>query len=206
MENFVEYLKSQIGEKSLGYIETVSGVTKSYISKILRGERKSPPKPDTLKKLAKALPCSYEELMIASGYKENDNIKNTKMLPVLGVIPAGIPIEAIEDIEDYIDINPKFSDISMYFALKVKGDSMNPRILDGDVIIVKKQNDAETGDICVVMVNGYDATVKKIKKENSGLWLIPINPAFPTKFYSNQDITEIPVRIIGKAIEIRSNL
>lgn len=201
MLDFPKFLKLQIGNKSLGYVEKVSGVSKSYISKLLRGERDSPPKPETLKKLAKALPCSYEDLMLHSGYSTNKTV-----LPVIGRIPAGIPFEAIEDIEGYIDINPKFSNESEYFALKVKGDSMSPRILDGDVVIVKKQDDADTEDICVIMINGNDATLKKIKKKETGLLLVPLNRAYDPVFFSNAEILSLPVRIIGKVVELRGNI
>ena len=90
-----------------------------------------------------------------------------------------------------------------YFGLKVKGDSMSPNILEGDVLIVRKQEDANSGDICVVMVNGDDATVKKIKKDPKGLTLIPNNPAYDVTYFTNEEIVSIPVRIIGKVVESR---
>ena len=156
---------------------------------------------DSLNKLAKILNTSVDYIL-----KRTNNRATVFKLRVLGKIPAGIPFEAIEDIEGYIDINPKFADQSEYFALRVKGDSMSPRILDGDVVVVKKQDDADTGDVCVVMVNGYDATLKTIKKEESGIFLIPTNQAYETKFYSNADIQSLPVRIIGKVVELRGNI
>lgn len=85
-------------------------------------------------------------------------------IPVLGVIPAGTPIEAVEDILDYEDISEDMARRGNYFALKVRGDSMLPTVKDGDVVIVRQQEDAESGQICVVMINGYDATLKEIKK------------------------------------------
>ena len=91
-----------------------------------------------------------------------------------------------------------------YFALRIRGDSMEPRMHEGDVVIVRKQDDAETGDVCVVMVNGDDATVKRIKKSPEGLFLIANNPAFEPMFFSNREIDELPVQVIGKVVELRA--
>ena len=202
---FIEFLLSQIGDKTLGQIELSTGITKSYLSKVLRGERATP-KPDTLKKLSKALPCSYEELMSKAGYiddRHNEKKKGVR-IPVLGTIPAGIPIEAIEDILDYEEISEEMASRGEFFALKVRGTSMTPEITDGEIAIIRKQDDADTGDICVVMVNGYDATLKRIKKSNKGILLVPTNMLeFEPVFYTNEDIINLPVRIIGKVVETR---
>ena len=80
---------------------------------------------------------------------------------------------------------------------------MSPRILNGDVVIVRKQDDCESGDICVVMVNGFDATLKQVKKDFNGITLVPFNQEYKPMFYSNKDIAELPVRILGKVIELR---
>jgi repressor LexA len=80
---------------------------------------------------------------------------------------------------------------------------MEPRICEGDVVIVRKQEDADTGDVAIVLVNGYDATCKRIKKEAHGLTLIPNNPAYEAKYYSAEEIASLPVRIIGKVVELR---
>lgn len=90
-----------------------------------------------------------------------------------------------------------------FFGLKVKGDSMAPRIQNGDVVIVRKQDNCETGDVCVVMVNGFDATLKQVKKDYNGITLVPFNDEYRSMFYSNKDIQELPVRILGKVVELR---
>lgn len=128
---------------------------------------------------------------------------NKLLIPVLGTIPAGIPIEAIEEILDYEEIPKSMALNGDYFGLKVKGDSMSPRIQDGDVVIVRKQEDCDTGDVCVVMVNGYDATLKQIKKDYNGIMLVPFNQEYKSTFYSNKEIQETPIRIIGKVVELR---
>lgn len=166
------------------------------------------PDNQTLKKLSDILGVSIDYLLDNSQY--NPSIAKSKgiKIPVLGTIPAGIPIEAIEEILDYEEISEEMARTGEYFALKVKGDSMLPTIKDGDTVIVKKAEDAETGKICVVMINGYDATLKEIKKDPQGLYVIPHNPNsdFKPTFFSNHEIETVPVRIIGVAVEIRRSL
>jgi repressor LexA len=91
-----------------------------------------------------------------------------------------------------------------FFGLRIKGSSMEPRIRDGDVVIVRRQEDAETSDTAVILVNGDSATVKRIKKDPDGsLWLLPNNPAYDPQHYSPAEIATLPVRIIGKVVELR---
>lgn len=125
-------------------------------------------------------------------------------VPVYAAVAAGIPIEAIEDIVDYEEIDAALAATGDFFGLRIKGDSMEPRMREGDVVIVRKQDDADTGDIAIILVNGNEATVKKIKKEPSGISLIPNNPAHDIQYYSAADIASLPVRIIGKVVELRA--
>ena len=126
-----------------------------------------------------------------------------KWIPVLGRVAAGVPIEAAESILGYEEITLDMAGSGEHFALKVQGDSMEPRIAHGDVVIVRQQSDAESGDIAVVLVNGCDATVKRIKKRPDGLMLIPNNQAHEPMFYNNTEIAALPVQIIGKVVELR---
>ena len=124
-------------------------------------------------------------------------------VPVLGDVAAGVPIEAVENIVDYEEIDTALAATGEFFGLRVKGASMAPRILEGDVVIVRKQDDAETGDTAVVLVNGDSATVKKIKKMPEGIQLIPTNPAYDPMYYTAAEVEALPVRIIGRVIELR---
>ena len=94
--------------------------------------------------------------------------KNGKWIPVLGDVAAGIPIEAVENIIDWEEINSALAGTGDFFGLRIKGSSMEPRIREDDVVIVRKQEDANTGDTAVVLVNGDSATVKRIKKSRTG--------------------------------------
>lgn len=162
----------------------------------------SEPSYEALEKLASYFGVTVGYLM---GVDDRPSKKGFK-IPVLGVIPAGTPIEAIEDILDYEEIDQKLASTGEFFALKVQGDSMAPQLLPGDIIIVRQQETAENEDTVIIIVNGNDATIKRIKKEPSGVTLLPNNPAYTPTYYSNHEIETLPVKIIGKAIEIRRGL
>lgn len=128
-------------------------------------------------------------------------------IPILGRVVAGIPLEAITDIEGYEEITPKMASLGEYFALRIKGHSMEPQILDNDVVICKCQSDVESGDIAIILVNGDEATCKQIKKSPEGVTLIGFNPVvYPPHFYSNKEIETLPVNVIGKVVELRRSL
>lgn len=134
---------------------------------------------------------------------EKRSLKKNKT-PVLGKIPAGIPIEMIEDVIDYEEISDEMlKGDREYFGLKVSGDSMMPKYLDGDVLIVQKANDCESGQDCIVMVNGDDGTFKRVIKNKDGIILQPLNPNYEIKFYSNDEIEKLPIKILGVVKEIR---
>lgn len=129
---------------------------------------------------------------------------NSAVVFVYGTIPAGIPMECIEDVIDTEEIS---ADIlkggKQYFGLKIKGNSMYPDYLDGDTIILEKTDDCESGDECCVMVNGSDGTFKKVIKNENGIILQPLNSEYQPMFYTNEQIKSLPVRIIGKVVELR---
>ena len=127
-------------------------------------------------------------------------------IPVVGSVPAGIPISAIEDIVDWEDIPQDMTAGGKeYFGLKVKGDSMYPEYLDGDTVIVRKSPVCDSGDVCVVYVNGYEATLKQVKldPEDGSLTLIPRNPNYSPRTYTAAEIAELPVSICGVVVELR---
>ena len=124
-------------------------------------------------------------------------------IPVLGDVAAGIPIEAIEDIIDYEEIDENLARRGEFFGLRIKGNSMSPRIQNGDVVIVRVQQDAESGDIVIAKVNGDDACCKKLLKHNDGITLLSFNQDYEPLSFNKQDIASLPVSIIGKVVELR---
>lgn len=201
--NINKQLANAIAESGvpISKIAQKAEISRAHIYKILSGEKNV--SSVTLEKICKAINIKPSALYDG----EVERIKGYK-IPVLGTIPAGIPIEAIEEILDYEEISEEMARNGEYFALKVKGDSMLPTVKNGDVVIIKRCDDADSGKICVVMINGNDATLKEIKKGSQGLWVLPHNPdsEFKPTFFSNQEIETVPVRIIGVAVEIRRSL
>ena len=126
------------------------------------------------------------------------------LIPVLGYVRAGVPIEAVEEILDYEEISQEQARTGEFFALKIKGDSMEPKISEGDVVIVRKQSTVENGELAVVLVNGDDATVKKFYRSNNGIKLVSTNPKFDPFFYTPTEVDSLPVSVIGRVIELRA--
>lgn len=123
---------------------------------------------------------------------------------VYGRVAAGIPLEMIEDIIDTEEIPEELAKTGEFFGLQIHGDSMEPKISQGDIVIVRKQDDAESDNIVIAAVNGTDATCKRLKKYKDGIALISTNPAYEPMYFSNQEILEKPVRIIGRVVELRA--
>lgn len=126
------------------------------------------------------------------------------VINVYGRVAAGIPLEMIEDVIDTEEIPEELAKTGHFFGLQIHGDSMEPRMKEGDVVIVRQQDDAETGDTVIATVNGTDATCKRLRKFRDGIELIANNPSYAPMFYSNEEIESKPVRIIGRVIELRA--
>lgn len=122
---------------------------------------------------------------------------------IYGRVAAGIPLEMIEDIIDTEEISEKLATTGTYFGLVIKGDSMLPNICDGDVVIIRCQEDAETGDTVIATINGNDATCKRLRKYKEGIELIANNPSYDPMYFSNLEVLNKPVRILGKVVELR---
>jgi repressor LexA len=127
----------------------------------------------------------------------------TIQIPVLGEVAAGVPISAEENWIDCECISEHLAATGDFFGLKIKGDSMSPRISDGDTVIVRQQEDADSGDVVIVLINGDSATCKRLMKYAEGISLISFNPAYEPKSFTNKEIMELPVKIIGKVVENR---
>ena len=193
-------MKAQISQdelaKRLGY------KSRSTIAKIESGENDLTQK--KVAAFAKALNVSIDFLM--DGNRNENNSQGTR-IPVLGTIVAGIPITAVENIIDYEEVSQEMAKTGEYFALVVKGSSMEPKIYEGDVVIVKKQSTVDNGDIAIVLVNGNEATIKQIQRSQSGITLVGFNVAvYPPHIYTNEEIEDLPVNVIGKAVEVRRKL
>jgi repressor LexA len=125
-------------------------------------------------------------------------------IPLMERVAAGQPIEASGEVIDFEEIPLALAKTGDFFSLKVVGNSMEPKISDGDTLIVRKQDSAENGDLVIVMVNGDDACVKRLRKLKDGIMLISSNPAYDPIIYTAQEVESLPVRIAGKVYELRS--
>ena len=161
------------------------------------------PRIDKIQLLANYFDIQKSDLVENKSDKEKNN-PNSAIVFVYGTIPAGIPMECIEDIIDTEEISADMlKGNKQYFGLKIKGDSMEPDYLDSDIIIFEKVDDCENGDDCVVMVNGNEGTFKRVRKNKNGITLQPLNPKYEPKTYSNEEIENLPVKIIGVYEELR---
>lgn len=181
-----------------------TGIPKSAMSQYIKGNFE--PKQDRIYLIAKALNISEAWLMgyDVSMHREEYSKKSSIKIPVLGLVRAGIPMDAVEHIIDYEEISEEMARQGDFFALQIKGDSMEPRITEGDVVIVRKQPDVESGEIAIVLVNGDEATIKKVQKFDGGINLIPSNSAYDVMTYTNEQIEKLPIRILGKVVELRA--
>lgn len=195
-----------------------SGLSYGYIymlEKNINPKTQKPIKPtlEAIKGVAYGLDISVDDLlkMLDDDQEFIINTDNTyyndvKQIPLLGKIAAGYPTTMFADVIDYIDIPADMARGNKeLFALKTKGKSMEPNFIEGDILIFEKTENCENGQFCAVAVNGDDATFKKVTKTDTGIMLQPLNPAFETKFYTNEQIASLPVTIIGILKQIRRN-
>ena len=207
------YLKKLREEKELSTREVynLAKVSNSYLSLVENGHRR--PSAVVLKKLAPVYGVDYLELYVKAGYadlaeyEKNEMLKkigatplseiDTVKIPVLGTVKAGYNYLAEENIIDYIAFKVNGTDRENYYALNVVGDSMEPLFDDGDTVIVHKKDDFENGDNCVVLINGNEATVKQVYKGTTGIKLEAVNPYYPPRIFTEEEIKELPVKIIG---------
>lgn len=194
---FSEQLKMLRNKKRLSQAKLADelGVSASTVAMWESGERE-PKNYKTLELIADYFNVNMEVLLTGK--------LSPNKIPVLGRVIAGIPIEAVDKIIDYEEIPQSMAKNGEYFALQIKGDSMEPKFSAGDVVIVRNQEDVDNGDIAIVLVNGNEATVKKIRKFDGGINLIPTNSNYDVITYTNAQIEQLPVRIIGKVVELRA--
>ena len=204
--NFGEKIKHHRKLKKLSGEELgrMVDATKTAVSYWENGKTKSLPAYETITKLSKALGVSTEYLTGNETNIESSNLnRNVVRINVLGSVPAGVPIEAIEDIVDWEEIPAEWLKTGEYFGLRINGDSMSPKYLDGDTIILKKQPTIDSGQEAVVYVNGYDATFKKvIINEDESIILQPLNPEHaPYSVPKNESFS-----VAGVPVELRRKI
>ena len=213
MATFAERLCEALLARNMSAAELsrALGINEGTVSQYKKGLYE--PKQKRTQEIAKILNVSIAWLMGAEipmrtyefPLAVNSNKKRyAQRIPVLGRVAAGYPIEAVENIIDYEEISEEMARSGEYFALQVKGDSMLPRFADGDIVIVRKQEDIDSGDIAIMLVNGHEATIKKVQKFEDGINLIPSNPAYDVMTFTKKEIISLPVVCLGKVVELRA--
>ena len=177
------------------------GVNKSTVSNWVNGVRT--PRMDKVDMMAQFFNVDRFEIL---DDRNKSYGKQAVSIPVYARVAAGIPLEASEEIVDREEIPEKWTELGDYYGLRIRGDSMQPRIEEGDVVIVRKQSTADDGQTVIALVNGNDAVCKKLKVYKDGIALVSNNPMYPPMYFSASDTQDIPVRIIGRVVEIRGKL
>lgn len=154
-------------------------------------------------KIANYFGVSVAYLMSETDIRKQDiaSKQNKRLLPVLGTVKAGYNYLAEENVIDYIDPSMNITDPENYFGLVVKGDSMAPLFGEGDYLIVRKMDgEFNNNDIGIVLINGEEATIKKVVKTETGIELHAFNPYYPTKKFTYEEMQKLPVKIIGVVV------
>ena len=224
-----EYIRKYRGDTSLRDFADKCGISHTHLDSIEKGIDPRTGKPvkvtvETLKKIASAMNMSINDLLIQSGdVKISDLVfdnaepveisKQIIKIPVYGTIKAGTPLEAQNDIIDYINIPEEMAKGGKeFYGLKISGDSMAPTYLENDIVIFEHNEDMSivNGKDCAVMVNGFDATFKNVRLNQAGITLIPLNinnsDGYEPTFYDSKQVQNLPVKIVGIARKIERNI
>lgn len=211
--NFATNLKHLRIQSGMTQEELAKKMDKDYstIGKWELGQR-SPIMTDVIK-IADIFQVSLEKLIGSSMIYDNAEVvdmdSDIVKIPVYGTIKAGIPIESQSDIIDYIDIPKEWTrGDKKFYALKISGDSMFPKYSENDIVIFEQNDDKElyNGKDCAVMINGTESTFKKVLLNDQGIVLQPYNTAYDIMMYSNEQIEQLPIKVVGIAREKRTKL
>lgn len=194
--NRIKALREELGLKQEELANKMS-VSPSSIGMYETNKRE--PNNELILKLAQFFNVSTDYLLGKIDTRNNNIVK----IPILGTVKAGYDWLAEENIVDYITLKENIPNVGEYYALRITGDSMLPLLAEGDLVIVHDQADVESGQTAVVLINGEEATVKKVIKTKDGIELHAMNPYYPVKKFTFEDMQKIPVKIIGRVREAK---
>lgn len=135
---------------------------------------------------------------------EMDDRPDSVWIPVLGRVAAGFPNVINEETLGFEPIDYDLAESGRFFALRIAGDSMEPEIKKGATAVVRCQQDVDNGDVCIVAINGDEATCKRMQKTDNGIMLVSTNPMYLPMYFSSKDCKEKPITIIGRVMEVRT--
>ena len=177
------------------------GVTQQAVGKWEMG--RSTPDPATIARIADFFGASADYLLGCSGQRQRAAFsaggEQYVSVPIIGTVKAGYDALAFE--EDYGSAVADVHNPQEYFYLLVRGDSMEPQISDGDLALVRRQTDVESGQLAVVLIDGEEGTLKKVIKKDGAVILQPFNPAYPTQVFMGKDLENL--QVVGKVVETK---
>ena len=199
---------------SLRAFASKCGLSYTYISMLeknidYRTGKPIAPTLDSVKYISNAMNIPIDDLLKMlddeQEFKLNEDIlsNNLNVIPILGTVKAGYDWLAEENVVDYITLKESIPNIKEYYALRITGDSMLPLLSEGDIVIVHDQDDVESGQTAVILINGDEATVKKVIKTNEGIEVHAMNPYYPIKKFTYDEMNSVPVKIIGRVKEAK---
>ena len=195
----IRRLREQLGKSQTAFADMIN-VSKQTLYKYENNIITNIPS-DKIEAIAVACNSTPAYIM---GWDEKSHAYKTVMIPLLSSVSCGSGCLAEENIEGYVDFPESLSKTGDFFALTVKGDSMEPDLRNGDIVIVRSQPDAESGELVIAKVDGDEGFCKRLQKyENGTIALISNNPAYPPKYFSGKEVAEKPVTIVGKVVELR---
>ena len=232
MGSFAQRLRDAMQSAGLKAVDLHerTGISKASISEYLSGNYE--PKQKNVYRLAKALHVAPSYLMGLSepdpapappAPQKSDGLPERQgsyyhdpvgaplpeqvRIPIVGRIVAGEPEDAYQEPEGYVMIDKSLAQHGRFYALRVHGDSMEPTIFDGDIVVYELTPDIDDGRIHIVLVDGGEATVKEVHRQQNGLTLIGHNPkVYPPHFYTAEECAKLPVRIIGRVRQLVRNM
>lgn len=198
--NKIKELREKIGLPQKAFAADL-GVSQPTISDWESG-RKVPSAKST-EKIADYFGVSVDYVL---GREDASVSEDVYRVPVLGRVAAGLPLYATQDIIDWEELPKSWQRKGDYFCLQIKGNSMEPRMCEGDIVVIRQQDTCESGQTAIVMVNGDEATCKRVVFHDNGLSLLSNNPMYPPQFYTSTEVESLPVRIIGVVAELRAKI
>ena len=190
-----------------------AGFSHSYVAMLEKNIDARTGKPisptfETIKNVSKAINISIDDILkmlddeqefiMNKESQKIDELGNPVIsIPILGTVKAGYNYLTQENWIGTVDIDKELANSGELFALKVHGDSMSPVLIEDDIVIIKKQDDFENGDIVVAIINGDEATIKKGKKNDNSILLQPLNTNYEPLIFTYDEMKSIPVTIVG---------
>ncbi len=162
------------------------------------------PRMDKIDHMCAIFNCYMSDLLEEKDTLRNQNEARSFTIPVFDYISYGSPSGFTPKVIDTEEIPENLAKTGKFYALRINGDSMEPKISNGDIVIVRQQDDADNGDTVIASIAGGNAVCKRLRKYKEGLELISTNPSYAPLYFDEETIKNKPVKIIGKVVELRA--